>query len=228
MSLGPVAIVTGANAGIGLALCEQLLASHPGLRLCLACRNKQRAESARASLLASFPDAVIDVVIVDTSSVESVLQAAAVLKEKYKHIDFLYLNAGVMQAGGVRWNRILSGIFSRKQIQQAQASNPQASNPQASNPQASNPQASNPQASNPQASNPQASNPQASNPQASNPQASNPQAPIHRPPIPRPPIHRPPIHRPPIHRPPIHRPPIHAPTSSATPAEEAATQGLDC
>ena len=36
-----------------------------------------------------------------------------VCDDRYSHIDFLYLNAGVMQAGGVRWNRILSGIFSR-------------------------------------------------------------------------------------------------------------------
>ncbi|XP_076460808.1 3-keto-steroid reductase/17-beta-hydroxysteroid dehydrogenase 7-like isoform X2 [Babylonia areolata] len=112
MSSGPVAVVTGANAGIGLALCEQLLASHPCLHLCLACRNKKRAEKARAYLQALFPDATIDVVNIDTSSVKSVLDAAKVLKEKYTHIDFLYLNAGVMQAGGVRWNRIISGIFS--------------------------------------------------------------------------------------------------------------------
>ena len=36
-----------------------------------------------------------------------------VCDDRYSHIDFLYLNAGVMQAGGVRWNRVLSGIFSR-------------------------------------------------------------------------------------------------------------------
>ncbi|XP_070212810.1 3-keto-steroid reductase/17-beta-hydroxysteroid dehydrogenase 7-like [Littorina saxatilis] len=114
MSSGKIAIVTGANAGIGLALCKQLLDSHPHLTLCLACRNQQRAQQAKETLSISHPGAIIDIVIIDTSCVRSVLKAAHIFKEKYNHIDFLYLNAGVMQAGGVRWNRILSGIFSSR------------------------------------------------------------------------------------------------------------------
>ena len=69
--------------GIGLALCEQLLASHPNLTLCLACRNKQRAEQAKESLLSLHPGSKIDIVIVDTSCVKSVLEAARVLRERY-------------------------------------------------------------------------------------------------------------------------------------------------
>ncbi|KAK7477496.1 hypothetical protein BaRGS_00031260, partial [Batillaria attramentaria] len=112
MPAGPVAVVTGANAGIGLAVCEQLLASHPDLTLCLACRNEKRAEEARDHLQALNPGRKIDVVLVDTSNVKSVVRAAKVFKEMYDHIDYLYLNAGIMQAGGVRWGRIISGIFS--------------------------------------------------------------------------------------------------------------------
>ena len=68
--------------GIGLALCEQLLASHPNLTLCLACRNKQRAQQAKDSLLTSYPGSKIDIVIVDTSCVKSVLEAAKTLRER--------------------------------------------------------------------------------------------------------------------------------------------------
>lgn len=114
---GPVAVVTGANAGIGLALCEQLLSSHPGLTLCMACRNMQRATAAKEQLVAIYPSATIDIVILDTSSVKSVFLASKTLKEKYRHIDFLYLNAGVMQAGGVRWKRLITGMFSSRCIQ---------------------------------------------------------------------------------------------------------------
>ena len=68
--------------GIGLALCEQLLAAHPSIKLCLACRNKLRAEKARSDLMLAYPAASIDIVIVDTSSVKSVLEAADIFKAK--------------------------------------------------------------------------------------------------------------------------------------------------
>ena len=68
--------------GIGLALCEQLLSSHPGIRICMACRNELRASTAKKILIEKFPDATIDIVIIDTSSIASVLNAADVLKEK--------------------------------------------------------------------------------------------------------------------------------------------------
>ncbi|KAM4738965.1 3-keto-steroid reductase/17-beta-hydroxysteroid dehydrogenase 7 isoform 2-T2 [Anableps anableps] len=76
-----VVLVTGANSGIGLALCERLL-SHDteGLHLCLACRNVPRAQAARAALLTSHPAAQVDLLQMDTSSVSSVLSAAQEVK----------------------------------------------------------------------------------------------------------------------------------------------------
>ena len=71
-------------SGIGLALCERLLSEDEGqLRLCLACRNMQRAEAARAALLNSHPKAHVDLLRLDVGSVRSVLRAAQEVKSRY-------------------------------------------------------------------------------------------------------------------------------------------------
>ncbi|XP_061694655.1 3-keto-steroid reductase [Syngnathoides biaculeatus] len=111
-----VVIITGANSGIGRALCERLLAEDVRLRLCLACRNAQRAEAARSALLTSHPEARVDLLQLDVGSVRSVLAAARELKARYKSIDFLYLNAGIMPNPHVDVKAFFKGLFSRKAV----------------------------------------------------------------------------------------------------------------
>ncbi|XP_058506063.1 3-keto-steroid reductase/17-beta-hydroxysteroid dehydrogenase 7-like [Solea solea] len=111
-----VVIVTGANSGIGLALCERLLTQDSQLRLCLACRNLQRAEAARSTLLASHPDAHVDLLQLDVGSVQSVLTAAHEVKARYNRIDFLYLNAGIMPNPQVDIRAFFKGLFSKNVI----------------------------------------------------------------------------------------------------------------
>ncbi|XP_022068712.1 3-keto-steroid reductase/17-beta-hydroxysteroid dehydrogenase 7-like isoform X2 [Acanthochromis polyacanthus] len=111
-----VVIVTGANSGIGLALCERLLTEDSQLRLCLACRNLQRAEAARSALLTSHVDAHIDLLQLDVGSVQSVLNAAQQIKSRYSRIDFLYLNAGIMPNPQVDVRAFFKGLFSRNVI----------------------------------------------------------------------------------------------------------------
>lgn len=96
MEVGKVALITGANAGIGLTVAERLLSIHKNLQLCLACRNLQRAQVARSALLLAHPHAQISIVTMDTSSVKSVLSATKNIKQRYSRIDYLYLNAGIM------------------------------------------------------------------------------------------------------------------------------------
>lgn len=68
---------------MGHALCQRLLQEDDGLHLCLACRNPDRAEAARAALLASCPSAQITAVQVDVSDPRSVLRAAGELRRRW-------------------------------------------------------------------------------------------------------------------------------------------------
>uniref|UniRef100_A0A8C6LLX3 3-keto-steroid reductase/17-beta-hydroxysteroid dehydrogenase 7 n=1 Tax=Nothobranchius furzeri TaxID=105023 RepID=A0A8C6LLX3_NOTFU len=111
-----VVLVTGANSGIGLALCERLLTEDRQLRLCLACRNTQRAEAARAALLTSHSGARVDLLHLDVGSVLSVLSAAQEIKARYNRLDFLYLNAGIMPNPAVDIRAFFTGFFSRNII----------------------------------------------------------------------------------------------------------------
>ncbi|XP_024135236.1 3-keto-steroid reductase isoform X1 [Oryzias melastigma] len=112
-----VVLVTGANSGIGLALCDRLLAeAAEGLLLCLACRNMQRARAARLSLLASHPSAQVDLLQLDTSSISSVISAAQEVKHKYDRLDYLYLNAGIMPNPKFDIKAFFRGLFSSKII----------------------------------------------------------------------------------------------------------------
>ncbi|XP_039999504.1 3-keto-steroid reductase/17-beta-hydroxysteroid dehydrogenase 7-like isoform X1 [Xiphias gladius] len=111
-----VTVVTGANSGIGLALCERLLTEDSQLRLCLACRNAQRAEAARSALLTSHPNAKVDLLHLDVGSVQSVLSAAQEVKARYSRIDFLYLNAGIMPNPQVDVRAFFKGLFSKNVI----------------------------------------------------------------------------------------------------------------
>eukprot|EP00064_Thunnus_orientalis_P003519 superscaffoldBa00000288_g3528 len=111
-----VVLVTGANSGIGLALCDRLLTVDSQLRLCLACRNMQRAQAAHSALLTSHTDAHVDIVHLDVGSVQSVLTAAQEVKARYGRIDFLYLNAGIMPNPQVDIKALFKGLFSRNVI----------------------------------------------------------------------------------------------------------------
>ncbi|XP_060890769.1 3-keto-steroid reductase [Labrus mixtus] len=115
--MNKVVLVTGANSGIGLSLCERLLSQDTeGLQLCLACRNMRKAQAACSALLASHPTAQVALLQMDTSSVTSVLNAAQEIKLRYNRLDYLYLNAGIMPNPQFDVKAFFRGLFSSKII----------------------------------------------------------------------------------------------------------------
>jgi NAD(P)-dependent dehydrogenase (short-subunit alcohol dehydrogenase family) len=91
---GRVAIVTGANSGLGLETARQL-AAH-GATVVLACRSPERSATAVQEIRSSVPDARLELQPLNLASLESVREAAAALRSDYDRIDLLVNNAGVM------------------------------------------------------------------------------------------------------------------------------------
>lgn len=87
---GRTALVTGANAGIGYHISEILAAK--GARVLMGCRDRSRAEAARAEMLEAVPGAQIDIVDLDLADLASVRAAAKGIKS----LDLLINNAGIM------------------------------------------------------------------------------------------------------------------------------------
>jgi NAD(P)-dependent dehydrogenase (short-subunit alcohol dehydrogenase family) len=90
---GKKVIVTGANSGIGFSICDVLL--FKGAHIIMACRNMQRAQEARNLLIQRHPDACINIVAYDQSSLLSIKTFSELLKNEHHDFYTLILNAGV-------------------------------------------------------------------------------------------------------------------------------------
>jgi NAD(P)-dependent dehydrogenase (short-subunit alcohol dehydrogenase family) len=91
---GRVAIVTGANTGIGWETAAVLAAKHA--RVVLACRNAQKARDAMAAILARAPEADLCFIELDLASLASIARFAASFRADHRRLDLLINNAGVM------------------------------------------------------------------------------------------------------------------------------------
>lgn len=101
---GRTAVVTGANGGLGLVTARDLAAK--GAHVVLAARNPTKTADAVDVILASAPDASLEVVALDLSSQASVKDAASQILASHERIDLLVNNAGVM---GIPETRTIDG-----------------------------------------------------------------------------------------------------------------------
>ena len=91
---GRVALVTGANSGIGEPTAREL--GRAGARVVIACRNEQKAQAALTRLRQAVPDGDFDFVPLDLADLGSVQACAAQLGATEERLDLLVNNAGVM------------------------------------------------------------------------------------------------------------------------------------
>ena len=91
---GRVALVTGANSGIGFEA-ARALAEH-GATVVLACRSRAKADEAVAAIATSAPAADVSVLELDLADLDQVTVAAATFLSTHDRLDLLVNNAGLM------------------------------------------------------------------------------------------------------------------------------------
>jgi NAD(P)-dependent dehydrogenase (short-subunit alcohol dehydrogenase family) len=104
---GKVAVVTGANAGMGKATASEL--ARMGAETVLACRNAERAEAAVRDIVAQTRVETVSAMQLDVSSLASVRSFAAEFTDRFGRLDVLVNNA----AASVREREVTAEGFER-------------------------------------------------------------------------------------------------------------------
>jgi NAD(P)-dependent dehydrogenase (short-subunit alcohol dehydrogenase family) len=91
---GRLAVVTGANSGLGLVTAREL--ARAGARVVMACRNLPKGEAAVSSIRSAVPAADVVLAELDLGDLASVRGFAARLGGERERLDLVILNAGVM------------------------------------------------------------------------------------------------------------------------------------
>ncbi|MEQ7128056.1 SDR family NAD(P)-dependent oxidoreductase [Actinopolymorpha sp. B11F2] len=92
-----VAMITGANRGIGRATAEQLAAL--GMTVLIGARDRRRGEEAAAAVRAAGGDA--HAITLDVTEPTTIAEAATWVEKRFGHLDVLINNAGITGSGRV-------------------------------------------------------------------------------------------------------------------------------
>lgn len=87
-----IALITGANSGVGLATAKALAAL--GFDLILLVRSIAKAKATQEAILQRFPNTKVDYEIADLEDIYSVKKAVSNIKKRYNKIDRIINNAG--------------------------------------------------------------------------------------------------------------------------------------
>ncbi len=91
---GKTAIVTGSTAGLGLVAATEL-AAH-GASVTLAVRDVARGEKVARAIIDAYPEASVQVALLDLTSLASIREFATGYIKSHKRLDILINNAGIM------------------------------------------------------------------------------------------------------------------------------------
>ena len=91
---GRVAVVTGANSGLGFHVTRVLAAA--GAHVILGCRDAQRATNAMKRILDVVPDARLELRVLDLADLDSVATFCDAVGAEHDRVDLLVNNAGIM------------------------------------------------------------------------------------------------------------------------------------
>ena len=91
---GRIAIVTGANIGLGYE--TALALAKKEMKVIMACRTLSKAKKAQEEILKEVPNADLEIILIDLSSLKSVRNFADNFLQKHQHLDLLINNAGIM------------------------------------------------------------------------------------------------------------------------------------
>lgn len=87
----PIALVSGATRGIGLAIAQGLASK--GVKVLLGARNLQSGQKIATEI--STPNAQVEAVELDTTNQATIDNLAVLISQKYGHLDILVNNAGI-------------------------------------------------------------------------------------------------------------------------------------
>ncbi len=91
-----IAVVTGANSGIGLVTAREL--ARAGATVVMACRNTDKGDAAAARIRDDAPSAAVTVERLDLGDLGSVREFVERYATGYERLDLLINNAGIMAA----------------------------------------------------------------------------------------------------------------------------------
>eukprot|EP01025_Chloroclados_australasicus_P054986 TRINITY_DN6582_c0_g1_i1.p1 TRINITY_DN6582_c0_g1~~TRINITY_DN6582_c0_g1_i1.p1 ORF type:complete len:353 (+),score=21.61 TRINITY_DN6582_c0_g1_i1:85-1059(+) len=98
-------VITGGNTGIGFETALQLASKN--FEITLVCRNTQKAETAKLTILKEVPSANISILEMSLDSFKSISNASKMLLDDEKQIDVLINNAGVL---AVPYQKTVDGL----------------------------------------------------------------------------------------------------------------------
>lgn len=91
---GSVAIITGANSGIGYETARVL--AQKGMTVVMACRNLKKAQQAASQIRTENPKGAVEVALLDLSDLDSVKAFDDSFRRRHAQLALLINNAGIM------------------------------------------------------------------------------------------------------------------------------------